>query len=187
MDDKQLLLLLRDNPSDGLRELIDRYGGLLTAVVSRILKNSQDVEECVADAFIGIWKAVLRFEKPDNLKGYLLCSARNNAVNRYHQLNRQNSSSGCIETIPDEDMELMIIRNDLIDKLQRQIMKMPPPNRDIFIRKYFLFESVKDIAAEIGLSEAQVKARLYRGRKNIRKAFEERGCNDGEIIFETSW
>ncbi|MCL2053838.1 MAG: RNA polymerase sigma factor [Oscillospiraceae bacterium] len=184
MNDEQMLELLTSNPSMGLRELINRYTGLLTAVASRILKNPQDVEECVADAFISMWKTLHKLEKPEGIKGYLICTARNNAIDRYNRLKNQSYSTDEIEIISDEDMEMSVIDSEFIDKLQSLIMKMSPVNREIFTRKLFMFETDKEIAAAVGLSESKVKARLYRGRKSLRKALDERGNYNEYVVFK---
>jgi len=179
--------LFRKDPSEGLREIIAAYGGLLTAVVTRILKSPEEAEECVADVFVSLWKNADNLRKPESLKGFLLCAARNNAVNRYHSLKRHNcvyiDETDGFEIIADDDVELLVIKNEFMDELQKIIMKMPEPNREIFMMKYFLFEPVRDIAAKFGLSEVQVKDRLYRMRNQIRKKFEKRGTGYEKIIF----
>ncbi|MCL2693888.1 MAG: hypothetical protein FWE60_02145, partial [Oscillospiraceae bacterium] len=87
------------------------------------------------------------------------------------------------EIIADDDVELLIIKKEFMGELQGFIMKLPEPGREIFMRKYFLFEPVKEIAEKLNLNEVQVKDRLYRIRKQIRKNFEKRGMNYEEIIF----
>ncbi len=160
---------------------------MLTAVVSRILKNPQDVEECVADTFISMWKTLHRLEKPEGIKGYLICTARNNAIDRYNKLKKQRLNCNFIpdetEIISGEDMELSVIDSEFIDELQGLIMKMSAVNREIFTRKLFMFETDREIAVAVGLSETQVKARLYRGRKRLKKEFDERGgCNENTVL-----
>jgi len=187
LDDKQLIKLLYNEPAEGLSEIINTYSGLLTAVAMRILKNPQEAEECVADTFISLWKNIRTLKKTDSLKGYLLCIARNNAVNRYHKLKRQSGVSvdalDGFEIIADDDVELLVIKKEFMSELQNIVMKIPEPGREIFMRKYFLFESVKDIAEKLGLNEIQVKDRLYRIRKQIKKNFEKKGDFYNEIIL----
>ena len=187
MNDKQLTKLLLSDPAEGIREAIGAYGGILTAVVMRILKNKQEAEECVADTFVSLWKNIRTLKKADSLKGYLICIARNNAINRYHKL--KNHSSLYVEDIEgfeitaDDDVELLVIKNEFMDELQGLVMKLPEPGREIFMRKYFLFEPISDIAAKVGLNEVQVKDRLYRMRKQIRSHFEKSDYDYKETIF----
>jgi RNA polymerase sigma-70 factor (ECF subfamily) len=181
MSDKQLLKLLNKNPAEGLREVINQYGRLLSVVVSRILKNPQDTEECIADTIVDLWKNIHKLKKSDSLKGYLLCIARNNAINRYNKLKREysfySSDSGDLneEIASDEDVELSVIQKESMEELHKLIMTLSEPNREIFIRKYYLFESVKEIAEKLELTDIQVKDKLYRSRKHIRKLLDKKG------------
>jgi len=190
LDDKQLIKLIRSDPSEGLKEAISAYGGLIKAVVMRILKDPQEVEECVADTFISLWKNIFTLKKAGSLKAYLLCIARNNAIDRYRKLKKKDTIPVDVidgfEPIVHDDVELLVIKNEFMDELQKLIMKMPEPNREIFIRKHFMFEPVKEIAERLNLNEVQVKDRLYRSRKQIRSSFEKKGINYEENIFTTA-
>jgi RNA polymerase sigma-70 factor (ECF subfamily) len=190
LNDKLLIKLLRNDPAEGLNEAVNTYSGLLTAVVMRVLKNPQEAEECVADTFISLWKNIHTLKKIENLKAYLLCIARNNAIDRYRKLKNQALVSidniDGFEIIADDDVELLIIKNEFMSELQKFIMKLPEPGREIFIRKYFLFEPVKEIAGKLNLNEVQVKDRLYRIRKQIQNNFKKRGISYEEIIFTTA-
>lgn len=183
MDDKNLIQLLQSKPSEGLREIIRQYGGLLRTVISRIILNShQDVEECVADTFISAWKNIHRLDAGCSLKGYLLCIARNTAINRYHQLKRQNHASlELLELVGGEDVELTVIGDETSLELQELIAAMPEPDREIIIRKYFLFESLNEIGGRLGITDEQVKKRLYRSRQKLKTALEERGVTNEAI------
>lgn len=180
MEDRQIILLLREDPSEGLRKAIEKYGGLVKTVVSRVLPyHAEDVEECVADTFVNIWKTAGRID-PDTgtFKGLLLCTARNTAINRYHQLRRrQVISLDTVDLVSDEDIAMTVISGEACRELQRLILEMGSPDKEIFFRKYFLFEKVREIAARLSLDEVQVKNRLYRGRQRLSKKLEERGVS----------
>lgn len=169
MEDKQIILLLREHPSEGLRKALQKYGGLVRLVVSRVLDNPQDIEECVADAFVNIWRSVERI-RSESLKGYLLCAACNLAINRYRQQKRH-----CFvlldenDSTPD-DVALTVASQEQTAALQQLIMLMCEPDREILIRKYFMFESIREISQQMKLAESQIKGRLYRGRQWLKKA-----------------
>lgn len=180
MKDKEILRLLQSNPAEGLREAISQYGGLVRLVISRILAGkTQDIEECTADAFIAVWQHAGNIQG-DSLKGYLLCSARNLAINRYHQLNRchfvlldENDPAS------DEDIAIEVAWQEQAGVLHELISRLSEPDREIVLRKYFLFERISEIAAHFKMDESQIKGRLYRVRQRLKKALYERGmCHD---------
>ena len=57
------------------------------------------------------------------------------------------------------------------------VAAMEPPDRDIFLRKYYLLQSSREIAAALGLSVANVNTRLSRGRERLRRQLREGGIN----------
>lgn len=63
---------------------------------------------------------------------------------------------------------------DLVGAL---VAAMPPPDRDIFLRKckYYLLQSGKEIAAALGMSVESVNTRLSRGRDRLRRELTAKG------------
>ena len=183
MEDSSIVLLLKNKPSDGLYEMIKKYRSYVAAITGRVLRgNQQDIEECIDDTFLSVWRAAGDAENEiANLKGYLSCTARNIAINRYRQLARLNVIDiDEIDLAEENDMLLEFENKGNAIALQELIAAMGEPDREIFIRKYFLFEKVKDIAIQTRLDEIQIKNRLYRGKQKLRIQLEERN-----IIYET--
>ncbi|MDR2903834.1 MAG: sigma-70 family RNA polymerase sigma factor, partial [Clostridiales bacterium] len=134
-----------------------------------------------SDTFLNAWKTVEKLSAAgSSLKGYLICIARNTAINRYHQLKKQYAETVVLleETAQaDGDVLGEIINEEDTFTLQQLIMSMEKTDRDIFIRKYFLFESVREIAAQMAIDEVQIKNRLYRGRQRLRAELSKRGIS----------
>lgn len=180
MNDRDLIQLLKKKPSEGLYEAILKYNRLVRGVVRRVLpSHPEDVEECVEDAFVNIWRNIDRIDPDtDTLKAYLLSTARNLAISRYRQLKRNRAAS--LETVPEpaeDDIADAILGEEAGKELQKLVVEMGEPDRGIFFRRFFLFESQKQIAEALKLSEVQVKNKLYRGKLWLRKKLEERGIS----------
>ena len=56
------------------------------------------------------------------------------------------------------------------------------PDREIFLRKYYLLESTRQIAGALGMSEGSVNTRLTRGRQRLRRQLEEKGVHIHEEL-----
>ena len=52
---------------------------------------------------------------------------------------------------------------------------MEPPDRDIFLRKYYLLQSGKEIAAALNMCVESINTRLSRGRDRLRRQLTEKG------------
>ena len=57
---------------------------------------------------------------------------------------------------------------------------LPEKERNIFIRRYFFFESMKKIGERYGFSENRVSVILFRTRKKLRKYLEKEGFFNGK-------
>lgn len=181
MEDRQIIKLLQKRPSAGIHEAMAKYRSGVQAVTAGILRgNAQDIEECIADTFINIWKTADRLD-PDTqtFKGLILSTARNVAITRYNQLRRRQvvSIDTFLEIIGEEDVSVTVLGEETSRELQGLIVDMGQPDQEIFFRKYFLFDSIKEIAARLRVDEIQVKNRLYRGRKKLKQQLEERGMS----------
>lgn len=182
MNDENLINLLKKNPSKGLSCAIDEYGGLVKTVVVRIIgyENRQDAEECISDVFVELWKSIDNFDSSKGmLKNYIISIARFVSINK---LNRKMSKK---ELIPLEENDLQLefdMDDHVAGSINRKIIKdtiysLPQPDKDIFIRRYYLYEAVKDIAQSLGVSAKTVENKLYRGKERLKAALVENGIN----------
>jgi RNA polymerase sigma-70 factor (ECF subfamily) len=179
MDDRGIIRLMKQRPDKGIYEAIRKYEGLLTAVASRVLTRKEDVEECVSDAFVGMWRHMDDLDaETGNLKGYLICSVRNHAINRYKQLKRSNVvilTDEYPDIAAEDDPESQVLWNADAEVLLELIRALEDADREIMLRKYFLFEKNNAIAAELGLESNQVKYRLQRTKTKLREELIQRG------------
>lgn len=81
MDDSKIIELFFQRSENAIGELSQKYGKLCRFTANNILGNLEDSEECVNDAYLGVWNAVPP-KKPDNLPAFLLKIVRNLSVNR---------------------------------------------------------------------------------------------------------
>lgn len=59
--------------------------------------------------------------------------------------------------------------------LRQTVDALPPPDREIFIYRYFCELSVREIAERVSLTVKQVENKLYRGKLSLRTQLLERG------------
>lgn len=179
MDDKAIILLLKRRADKGIYEAIRKYEGVLTAVAYRILGDPQDVEECVSDAFVGVWKHIDTLDaETGSLKGYLICTVRNMAINRCKQRGRNHADplqEEIAELASEEDMENQIFVYADTQVILGIIQQMGKPDREIILRKYFLFQQIKEIADNLGLKPNQVKYKLQCTRARLKDALIQKG------------
>ena len=104
-------------------------------------------------------------------------AARNKGIDRYNALRRREVLSlddGLAETLG-ELAEFDRATADAADLVGALVAAMEPPDRDIFLRKYYLLQSGREIAAALDMSVESVNTRLSRGRDRLRRQLTEKG------------
>lgn len=71
---------------------------------------------------------------------------------------------------------------ELAGLLDRFLASLDRENRRIFMRRYWYFSPVKEIAADFGLSESKVKTALYRMRNRLKELLEKEGVGTLHIM-----
>ena len=181
IEDEKIIELFCGRSEQGIRELDIKYGKVCHKLSNNIVNNRQDAEECVNDAYLGVWNAIPPAH-PESLSAYICKIVRNISLNRYYRkaAAKRNSAyavvmeeiEACIAA-PDtvesemEAKELARIMESFLDTLTAQ-------NRVIFMRRYWFSDSCKDIAEFVGLTEKNVSVRLSRIRKKMKSYLAER-------------
>jgi len=180
MNDDKLIKLIKNNPSKGLSIAIEQYGALVKTIVSRIIgyENKQDMEECVSDVFVELWKSIDNFNlDKGQLKNYLISIARHVGINTYNRKLIKHE----IIPLEEDDLELELdLLNEVSKSINKNIIKdtledLPQLDKDIFIRRYYLFESVKDIAASLNINSKLVENKLYRNKEKLKNTLISKG------------
>jgi RNA polymerase sigma-70 factor (ECF subfamily) len=180
MNDTKLVNLLKNNPSKGLEAAVQKYSGLVKTIVVRIIgyDNQQDVEETVSDVFVELWKSIDNFDpKKGQLKNYIISIARFVSINTYNR----KISKHILIPLEEDNLEFdMDLDNEVSKSINKEIIKdtidnLPHPDKEIFIRRYYLFEPVKEIAEFLNLTPKTVENKLYRGKDKLRTALINKG------------
>lgn len=175
----QMLTDVRDPVEADLESLIDAYQNLLYTIAIGILGKGrrEDAEECVADTFLAYWRN--RHREIENIQAYLAVSAKHMALNRLKQLRRREYEE-LTEDMP--DLFSMTPEEEVIEAVNEEIVRqvlagLAGYDGEIFLRRYFWCQSVKEIARQMGLKPKFVENRLYLAKKHIREELLRRHIN----------
>ena len=182
MDDSFIIELFFARSEHAIRELNNKYGSICHKLAYNILSSRQDAEECVNDAYLGIWNAIPP-TRPDPLLPFLCKIVRNLSLMRYHANRALKRYSGCtvaLEELADclaspNTVENAIEEQELVRLIEHFLDTLSPENRIILMRRYWFSDSYEEIAERTGLSVKNVSVRLTRIRRQLRHYFKERG------------
>lgn len=182
MDDRKIIELFFDRSEQAIVELSNKYGDICQKVAVNILKNINDAEECVNDAYLGAWNTIPP-QKPNPLLTYICRIVRNISIKKYHQNTAKKRNSfydvaldeleDCLpsaSSVEDEinANELSILFDYFLDTLDQA-------NRVMFVRRYWFSDSISDIAAMFNTSNHNVTVRLSRTREKLKQYLVEKG------------
>lgn len=181
MDDLRIIELYFERNENAITQTGLKYGGLCRSIIKNILGNSEDTEECVNDTLYGVWNAIPP-ARPDNFKAFLCRIARNLALKRLDFNLASKRSPDCImslseleNAIPDSSLRPDIKDEDIGEVINRFLKTQKPDARNTFIRKYWFFESVSEIAKRYNFTESKVKNLLYHTRNKLRDYLTKEG------------
>lgn len=174
MDDIQIISLLFQRSDRAISALQQKFGGLCKSIISNILSDARDVEECMNDTYLRIWNAIPP-QKPDRLDSYLARIARNTALDRYDYNTAGTRDTKLVLAFEELAACLPSGKNEenrthfrvFINGFLRDLPKM---SRIIFIRRYWYGESIQQIAIACSCSEERIKSSLFRTRNKLRQA-----------------
>ena len=91
MEKQDLALWIVNDPEAGLRAAMEQHAPAVKGILNRILPGRpEDVEECMADVFVALWKNARRLcQRGAPVKAWLVVTARNTGINRLRRLRRE--------------------------------------------------------------------------------------------------
>ena len=180
MEDCKIIDLFFARDEDAIGAVDSKYGRLCHDLSRRILADDRDVQECVSDAYLGLWNAIPP-RRPNPLLAFLSKLVRNISITRYHYNTAAKRSSQYEVALDElehclaapETPETVLERKELTRLLEEFLSELSKADRVIFLRRYWFADSYADIAARTGLREGTVSVRLTRLRQKLRRFLEE--------------
>ena len=174
MDDKQIIELYFARSEEAIGESEKKYGAYCRTIAGNILPIRADAEECVSDTWLRAWGAIPP-NRPERLGAFLGRITRNLALDRLR------SNKGAVREELSECLTLgdptagMVDRVVLTAALDRFLAGLPQKKRKLFLRRYWYFSTVEELARDFGMSESGVKMTLLRLRRELRAQLKQEG------------
>lgn len=173
LQEKKIIEGLKSKNQESLSDFRLRFGPLINYILSPILSDSRDKEECFSDIVITVWNRIdLYDESKGSFTTWLTVISRNAALNKARSRNRiKLNEDEMNENTPSNHIspEDAAIKREQTRLLQKAISTLSKDNQSLFYRKYYYSQSTSQIAAELGLSERAVEGRLYRIKQTLKK------------------
>lgn len=183
MDDISIVQLYWDRSEQAIAETDIKYGAYCYTIAYNALASNEDAEESVSDTYMAAWNK-LPPHRPASLAAFLGKITRYISINRWKARNTAKRGGGEILLTLEELSQCVDGKQDvagayeyseLVRAFGRFLDTLPEMQRDIFLRRYWFFDSVADIAESYGFTQSKVTSMLHRTRGKLRKHLEEEG------------
>lgn len=181
MEDLMIIEMYFARNEQAIRETDLKYGKHCFHLAHNILFSIQDAEECVNDTYLAVWNKIPP-TRPNSFVAFLSKIVRNLSIKKldYNLALKRNQDI----TVSFTELEGVISDNRVATEAEYENLgkiisdfldREKEDARNVFIRRYYFFDSVNDIAKAYSFTESKVKNMLYHSRKRLKLYLEEEG------------
>ena len=174
-EDRALVALLKAGNTDALEQLITRWRSRAEAYANSILHDSQSAEDAVQEAFSRIYAVRTCIDENRSFSAYLYTVIKRICIDELRKQKRFPELPGELPDPPVDSAEAEYIGR--LDRLNRihLLAILDETDRKLLLAFSLEGKPTKQIAEELNLSDGQVRVRLHRIRRKLKK-----GINDDE-------
>ncbi|MBQ8236232.1 MAG: sigma-70 family RNA polymerase sigma factor [Clostridia bacterium] len=183
LEDEQIIELFLKRSPDAIEETQRKYARYLFSVAKNMLESAEDCEECINDTYLALWQSIPPHH-PHSFKVYVTSLLRRHATNIYRKQTRQKRiptelirslseleyavSDGTFGDDEGSQKQLAAALNDFLGSL-------PKEERALFVCRYYLGQSVEDLAHTLHVSTHVIYRRLNKQRTKLKDFLSKEG------------
>jgi RNA polymerase sigma-70 factor (ECF subfamily) len=152
--------------------LIDRYKNMTYTLAIKIVKNHEDAEEVAQDSFLKAYEKLDSFKGESKFSTWLYTIVYRNAITKIRK--KRVATSDIDDYVIDNHSEgsdspqLEALKNEEQQKYVKEAIERLSEKDALMITLYYLNESsVEEIEQITGLTQSNIKVRLFRARKKL--------------------
>ena len=138
---------------------VDKYSDGLYRFVLKNIRNDEQAKDIIQETFEKLWVKISEVSAA-KVKSYLFTTAYHTMIDVIRKESRKEN----FDSIPPVEDIHTEQYSDLQEVLSQAIEKLPEAQRSVILLRDYEGYSYSEISEITGLSEAQVKVYIYRGR-----------------------
>lgn len=173
--------------------LVRRNNQLLYRVIRSYIKDTAEVEDIMQDTYVKAFIKLYQFKSKSSFSTWLIRIGINEALARlkekgklYHLNERDAEQSNSILEMPDNKQlnpQAKMIQKETKHLLENAIDNLDSKYRVVYVLKEVEGMSLKEIATALDLTVSNVKVRLHRSKKMLKKQLYEVAKDQGLFEF----
>lgn len=157
--------------------LVGRHTRLMYRVAFSLLRNAQDAEDAVQEAFLKLYRGDA-WRRMDNEKAFLARTVWRVALDRLPKGRLRKDKEQSFDDTPgelasgDDSPETSAVRSAQAARLRVMIDQLPEELRQVLLLSAIEELNSREIAELIGIPEGTVRTRMMRAREELKRRFE---------------
>jgi len=158
------------NSTIEFQRLYDSAFQLLLRVAFRITNSWEAAEDICQESFFRLYEKNMVFPNQDEAKYWLIRVVKNAALNYAKRKERERKAyqRAFREDHRQEDTgEGLLVKKETSEEVKNALKKLPENLRMVLILKEYADMNYKEIGKTLGISEGNVKVRVFRARERL--------------------
>lgn len=170
-----LVMLNAANPVD-FKKIYDECMLMLFKISFRIVNDEEVAEDLAHDSLIKANEKELQFPSLNDAKYWLIRVVKNASLNYIKRKDRERKAYEKVlyEQKPKQDTgEVELLKKESMEKAREALKKLPKNLRQVLMLREYGDLNYKEIAKILGITEGNVKVRVFRAREQLLKIIGE--------------
>ena len=176
-----MLFSMKNDAVNGeFQKLYETVFPILFRVAYRIAGSEEAAEDLCQETFFRLYEKKMVFPNPDEAKYWLIRVVKNASLNYAKRKMRERKAYQKAfreDTRVEETGEIQLLKKETREEVLRALEKLPDNLKTVLILKEYGELNYKDIGRTLGISEGNVKVRVFRARERLAGLLAEDGSN----------
>jgi len=178
-DELSIIKSVLSGQRNDYKKLVVKYQDMVMSIAMRVLQQREEAEDIAQLCFLKAYEKLATFKGDSLFSTWLYRISYHAAISRHRQLNaakaiRTSELSGQETLVADEFSEPLTEGEDDLQRLEKALKKLDPDERGLISLFYTQELAIVEISKITGLSESNVKVKLFRIRKKLVQLMKEK-------------
>ena len=164
--------ILRATSDEDFRAIYEALIPIIYKVAYNIVREGDIAEDICHDSLIKMTEKKMEFPSIDDAKYWLIRVTRNASLNHVKRCGRERKAYAKAlkeDTRKVDTGEEIVLKQESINSVQAALEKLPKNLRAVLQLKEYGSLNYKEIGSILGISEGNVKVRVFRAREQLSK------------------
>ncbi|HUR45097.1 MAG TPA: sigma-70 family RNA polymerase sigma factor [Candidatus Saccharimonadales bacterium] len=183
MEDRALLdEFVKSGSQNAFRELVDRHLLLVYSAARRMVRDPHLAEEVAQSVFTTLARKAESIRPPQVLGGWLYNTARHLAMHALRAERRRREREQIAYAMQSESSS----PPEIAEQLEPAMAELHAEDRDALVLRYLANHGLREVGAELGISEEAARKRVIRALERLRTVLEHRSVSTSCVLLATA-